>query len=413
MNVWVIATLGMLTCGWTPRDEARLPFELSRVEHSQMGWNTGGRTTWWEYTAKYHGKSLSFTAPKHDRWGDTDSPETFTHCNEGYALGKHEFFDGAKKQRICAEALLLNMGPDPNNFPRWFLLNERAGHLDATWLASPGGDPYPIWQVWASGQKQPVPEGESLWLTRASLGVLPLRSYQVKMALPETNTPRFLSVDGDALVDVASLEVARLPELKRGEQRIDPLGLSPDGDVLLFHSRRGEASAIEQVAWKTGESRWLPLDYKKRHLRNMEDGTPEWMAVALAWKPEKEGGLHWAQWREGGQYPVWTGRLSNSEYDLDGYRAEILDPLLKMLVKECGAVLTAERPAYPLDPGEVEHQVILDGETLHIGFTKSHGVSVFPAHSSREPKALQAVARVAALIDKNLREGKWQEFADL
>lgn len=398
----LLSALGLLGCAKT--DPNAPPFELTRTFHSSMGWNTGGRNEWWSYEVKWRGGAVSFVAPDHRYNRDEGAPETFDFCSDGYALGKAEFSGNDSKQRIGAEAMLLRMGWDPENFPRWFLLKESAGKLEATWLATTTNDDVAIWQIWNADH--PVTSDETIYDSSAELGVKPLRSYQTKMALPAQDPPRFLLIGSTTLLDVASLQAFQLPAGNRSPSF--PLGLSADGDVLLFLVRKDEELGIEQIAWQSGEVRWLALDMKQRHLRDSMDINRAWRDAALEWKADKPGATRWAQWREKAKLPFLPGRMRNFNYTLDGYASTLLQPALKHLERELHATVSPEDPGYPLKPSESMYKVEIAGSTLTMGVSEGRIYAFIEGTHDRANE--QALLQLAATLDSALRAGRWQEF---
>jgi hypothetical protein len=405
----LLLAFGLFGCAET--DPNAPPFELTRIFHSNMGWNTGGRIEWWTYEANWRGRKLSFAELDHRYKWDDGAMETFDFCSDGYALGKAEFSESDSKQQISAEAMLLRMGWDPDNFPRWFLLKESAGKLEATWLATTTNDDVPIWQIWNADH--PVKSDDRIFDSSAELGVKPLRSYEMKMALPAHDAPRFLLIGTTALLDVATLQAFHFPAGNRSPSF--PLGLSADGDVLMFLASKDEEDGIEQIAWQSGEVRWLPLDKKRRHLRDSMDINRAWRDAALEWKAEKPGATRWAQWRENASMPFLAGSLRGSNYTLEGYRSALLQPALELLKRELHATVSLYVPEYPLAPDELMYSVEIAGSALIVGYNKEHGIYAYVEYKSRdkdEKQAYQTLTMVASTLDNALRAGQWQEFVE-
>jgi len=405
--VALLLAFGRFSC--TKADTNAPPFELTRTLHSQMGWNTGSRTKWWDYEVEWRGRELSFVAPQYPDQGD--APETFDSRSYGYALGKSAFSGNDTKQRVVAEALLLQMGWNYSGTSRWFLVKETAGKLEATWLTNDDVDLHSIWQIWNADQpKKASKNDEDVYSSFAELGLLQLHSFETKMALPAQDLPRFLLVGRTALLDVATLQVFHLPE--SGNDRSEPLGLSVDGDVLMFLSRKAEVAGIEQIAWQSGEVRWLPLDWKRRHLRNILDINRAWRDAALEWKAEKPGATRWAHWRENAILPFLTGSLKDNNYTLKGYSSALLDPALKLLKRELHATVSQYDPGYPLASGEMMYRGDIAGSELHVGYSKEYGFSVSVPGALQDQAKYQVLVQIASTLNNALRSGQWQEFVE-
>jgi hypothetical protein len=404
-------TLCLLGCAKT--DPNAPPFELTRNFHSNMGWNTGSRIEWWTYEAEWRGRKLSIdVAPEHQYPGQGDGPEAFDSRSYGYALGKSTFSGSDTKHRIGAEALLLQMGWNDNTF-RWFLVKESGGKLEATWLTSDPVDLYSIWQIWNADQpKKASKYDEDIYSSFAELGLLRLHSFETKMALPAQDPPRFLLVGRTALLDVATLQVYHLPV--SDSYRSAPLGLSQDGDVLMFFASKDikdsndKAYGIEQIDWKSGEVRWLALDMKRRHLNSNLDINRAWREAALEWKAEKPGAVRWAHWREKANVPFLPGRLRDFNYTLDGYSSALLQPALKHLERELHAIVSPNDPGYPLKPGELMYRVEIAGSTLIMGVSEDRIYAFIDGTHNQANE--QALGQLVSTLDSALRTGQWQEF---
>jgi hypothetical protein len=402
---------------FTKPDPNAPPFELTRAHHSSMGWNTGTGNEWWTYDAEWRGRELSINvAPENQYPGQADGPEAFDSRSYGYALGKSAFSGNDSKQRVAAEALLLQMGWNDNTF-RWFLVKESGGKLEATWLTSDPVDLYSIWQIWNADQpKKASKYDEDVYSSFAELGLLRLHSFETKMALPAQDFPRFLLVGRTALLEVATLQVHHLPA--SDSYRSEPLGLSQDGEVLMFFASKDikdnndKAYGIEQIAWRSGEVRWLPMDMKQRHLRHTSDINRAWRDAALEWKAEKPGATRWAHWREKAKLPNWTGRLTATEYTLEGYLSALIEPALNLLKRELHATVSPYVPEYPLASGEMMYRGEIAGSELRIGYSKEHGLTVSIPGSLQDQAKYRVLAQIAATLDNALRAGQWQEFVE-
>jgi len=433
--------LGLL--GWhafsRDNSDQSLPFELRRVEKSYATWSTGGRTYYWEYSARWRGKKLKFTTPGHSHHsyeidGEDTPIETFWCFNMGWALGTVKWLTSEpKKQSVASEMLLICTG-DPANDPRWFLLKERDGALDATWLSS-SNDVIPIWKIWPLGKTPPRPvQLDTTYAYAYDLGLYPLRNYESELAFSKEAMPRYILAGDTTLLDTGSLQTIRLPRPDKNLVRRDPFCLSPEGDIICFWARRSEELGIEQIAIASGEVRWTKIDKKKLHLRYTIDATPAWIEKVLLWQSEIAGGPRWVSIRPDASAPFWVGEIEPKQlhaterqsYSLRGYTRELMPEAVATLQREAGTKLVEriwprpedvkqENSASIYGPEEICYQLNIEEIDIMFGYSSQGDVYAYvksPVYKNDVDvnQANHAIERLANCLNSHLGSGEWEAW---
>ncbi len=237
-------------------------FRVVRQQHTASNWNTGGTSTSFTFAVRYHKSAFQF--PTRSGWGG--EPDQTTTCDAT---------DIAAAFLVSrAPAALLVLAGDPNNHATWNLLIDTPSGLRSEHVAyhSVGRD-----LAWLDGDS-PVPIDAAYSLLNIEGG-------------------RWLWVDNQALIDLATLRVHHLDAVGHGRDGAAFVAFSPDrrkmarlDTVTDADDYRSWQAIILENDIASGAVRSFAIDRQTMWFDDSRDIDQHWLQSYFQWRQDAQLG---------------------------------------------------------------------------------------------------------------------------
>jgi hypothetical protein len=260
------------------------PFKVVRTQHAYTNWSTGSRTTYYRYDVRYRHRDFQFAGFTY-YGGEQHTQRTFksTEIARAYLVSREP-------------AALLVLAGDPNNEASWSLLIDTPSGLRAEHVA---------FHAMAS---------ELVWLDDTAPAQI--ERWRDQLVL---EGGRWLWVDDQALIDVQSVRVYRLPWPRGSRDGAQFVAYSPDRQRLArfgFYTDpqdfRVSHPVIIENTIATGEYREFDIDVATMWFDDNRDVDQAWLGAYFEW--HERDGEHFLQRRAQPAERPYHGRLEVESY---------------------------------------------------------------------------------------------------